>query len=337
MPFLDVIGHERLVALLARAIARETLPPALLLGGPSGVGKKRVALALAAALNCLDPRMRADDGRDACGVCTACRRIARGVHPAVVLLAPDEKGTIGIETVRQVVVDAGYRPFEGRRRVVIIDEADAMTSDAQSALLKTLEEPHPGSVFLLVSSMPDALLATVRSRCPRLRFAGLAPADVSAALVRDHGWAPADATAAGADADGSIGRALGMRAADTAGAREAARDVLALVARGADLPARVQAAKDFVPKKNTPAAEREHLAVRLRALSALIRDLSILIVGGPASLLANQDLEAELARLGQRFDAERAARAYAAVDRALAALDRNANPKVVADWLVVRI
>ncbi len=124
--FTQVIGHRRLLSLLSRAIARDTLPPALLLAGPSGVGKRRVAMAIARAVNCLEPQSTSEFERDACGKCAACRRIERGVHPDVIVIEPGDTGTIKIEAVRDVVDRAGYRPFEGRRRVVIIDEADAL-------------------------------------------------------------------------------------------------------------------------------------------------------------------------------------------------------------------
>src|SRR4051812_47581772 len=162
------------------------MPPAVLMAGPAGIGKRRAAVAVAQAINCLQPRSSAEFERDACGECASCRRILRGVHPDVIIIEPGDSGSIKIEPLRDVVQQSQYRPFEGRRRVVIIDEADAATSDAQSALLKTLEEPPSASIFILVSSMPDALLPTVLSRCPRLRFGPLAPADVARILVRDH-------------------------------------------------------------------------------------------------------------------------------------------------------
>src|SRR5437773_1040335 len=78
---------------------------------------------------------------------------------------------------------AAYRPFEGRRRAVIIDDADALVPAAQNALLKTLEEPPPSSVFMLITARPDTLLSTVRSRCPRLRFSRLGLGDIAAAMI----------------------------------------------------------------------------------------------------------------------------------------------------------
>src|SRR5688500_7608576 len=191
--FASIAGHQRLVALLARAIARDTLPPSLLFAGASGIGKRKLAIAIAQAVNCLAPRLAAAADRkpgalelDACGECASCRRIARGVHGDVILLEPGDTGSIKIEPVRDIIDRANYRPFEGRRRVVIVDEADALVDAAQNALLKTLEEPPPASVFILVSSMPDSLLATVRSRCRPLRFADLTAAEVATILMRDH-------------------------------------------------------------------------------------------------------------------------------------------------------
>ncbi len=149
------------------------------MAGPAGVGKRLTAVAAAQAINCLQPQSSSEFERDACGECASCRRIARGVHPDVIIVEPGDTGSIKIEQLRDVIDRSQYRPFEGRRRIVIIDEADAATAEAQSALLKTLEEPPSASTFVLVSSLPDALLPTVRSRCPRLRFGPLTPADVA--------------------------------------------------------------------------------------------------------------------------------------------------------------
>src|SRR5688572_2703275 len=323
VPFRDIAGHRRRLSLLSRAIAHESLPPSLLLAGPQGVGKRRTAMAIAEALNCLDPRSSEEFEIDACGVCAACRRIARGMHPDVITIEPGDTGVIKIEQARDVIDRAGYRPFEGRRRVVIVDEADAMMVSAQNALLKTLEEPPSASVFVLVSSMPDALLATVRSRLSRLRFGALAPAEVAAVLMRDHGYTDAEARVAAADADGSIGRALAARSVDLTEARDAAQRLLEQTARSTDPVRRLDAAKELTGKKSTSAGERDQLAVCLRALASMLRDLGIIANHADMRSLANADLRADLSRLADSFDSERSLRAFTAVDRALGALDRN--------------
>src|SRR3954466_627265 len=182
MPFRDVVGHPRLVQLLSRSAAGGTLPPSLLFAGPAGIGKRLIAVAVAQALNCLttrdaqipnpDAQIPNPESRipsfDACGTCAACTRIARRMHPDVLIVEPGDNGSIKIDQVRDIIDRAAYRPFEGRRRVVIVDEADALVPAAQNALLKTLEEPPSSSVFILVSARPDALLPTVLSRCPQL-------------------------------------------------------------------------------------------------------------------------------------------------------------------------
>ncbi len=343
MPFQSVAGHHRVLALLARAIARDTLPPALLLAGPRGVGKRCTAVAIAEALNCLEPRTGGDVEADACGACSSCRRIARGVHPDVITLEPGDTGSIKIDDIRDVIDRANYRPFEGRRRAVIVDEADTMMPAAQNALLKTLEEPRPGSVFVLVSSMPDALLPTVQSRCPRLRFGRLPVSDVAGLLTRDHGYSEAEARAAAADADGSVGRALASRSVDLVGARDAARLVLEHAAQVSDPVRRLGSAKHLTGnksqtgRKTTPAAEREQLAVCLRVLASLLRDFGLLASGADVASVSNADLQPGLGQLARAFGIERSTRAFAAVDRALGALERNASPKVVADWLVLQL
>jgi DNA polymerase-3 subunit delta' len=337
VPFRTIAGHSRLLSLLARVIARDSMPPAVLMAGPAGVGKRLTAIAIAQAVNCLQPRSSSEFERDACGECASCRRIARGVHPDVIVVEPGETGAIKIEQLRDVIDRAQYRPFEGRRRVVIINEADAAGADAQSALLKTLEEPPSASLFILISSIPDALLPTVLSRCPRLRFGPLTAAEVARVLKQDHGYSESDARAAAADADGSIGRALESQSEDLTEARDAAQRLLQETARTNDPARRINLARDLTEGKGTPAEERNRLAVRLRSLGSLLRDVGIIASRADRGMLANSDLEAQLETLSSSFDAERSLRAYAAVDRALAALDRNASAKVVADWLLLEL
>ena len=338
MPFRDVIGHRRLVALLARSVERATLPPSLILAGPAGTGKRLVALSTAQALNCTNPIGFAKDGRDACGVCAACTRIARNVHADVLVVEPGDNGSIKIDQVRDIIDRSGYRPFEGRTRVVIVDDADALVPAAQNALLKILEEPPSSSVFMLVTSRPDMLLPTVLSRCPRLRFAPLAADEVAAALVKS-GRNTAEAHAVAATADGSIGRALETSAGDLVDARDRALRVLAETAANEDRHRSVNldTAKELLATTgNGGAADREQLAAHLHAMASLLRDVEVIGAEASTAVLANPDVQPALNKLA-RFRGDRGLRAFAAVDRALMALDRNAGVKIVADWVVVNL
>lgn len=347
MPFRDILGHGRLVGLLARSVREQTLPPSLIFAGPDGIGKRLAAVSTAQALNCTAPRQGPASQKsqitaipplpiDACGVCPACTRIARGIHPDVLLVGPGENGSIKIDQVRDIIERAAYRPFEGRRRVVIIDEAEALVPAAQNALLKTLEEPPSLSVFVLVTSRPDTLLATVRSRCQRLRFRPLDVDDVAAALVK-RGRSSAEARAIAATADGSVRVALEADGSDLADARDVAVRVLAQAAAIDDPRRRLEGAKDLLSKTGAGGAkDRDQLASHLHAMSSLLRDVELLSVRADPTALANADVQSALDRLTV-FRGQRGVDAFSAVESALGALDRNAGVKIVADWLVLHL
>ena len=338
MPFREVAGHRHLLELIASAAGRGSLPPSLIFAGPDGVGKRMAAIALAQLLNCRAPVPMPGAGAehdgvlDACGVCPSCTRIARGVHADVLLIEPGETGAIKVDQVRDAIERAAYKPFEGRRRVVVIDNADAILSEAQNALLKTLEEPPPASTFVLVTARPDLLLPTVRSRCQHLRFGRLSPAEIADVLMARHEYSAADAHASAAASDGSIGAALEGGSEAFVEAREAAAHLLQGVAAAHDPRRRLDGAKVLAG-----GSDRDELATRLRAVSSLLRDIGALLTGAKDGALANADLAADLRRLLPAFDHDRTLRAFEAVDRALTALDRNASPKIVADWIAFQI
>jgi DNA polymerase-3 subunit delta' len=378
MPFRSIVGHRHVVDLLVRAVARDWLPPSLILSGPEGVGKRRVALALAQALNCTrlsevrssksesrgsDPRKpgppdtghRTPDSYDACGKCAACRRIEKGNYPDVLLV--DEEGVhpeildvevkensaiIPVEVVREVIKAARFRPYEGRRRVVIIDPADALERPhGQNALLKVLEETPPATVFVLVTSRPDVLYATIRSRCPQIRFGPLSVAEIADVLRRERGLSEGDARAAAIVAAGSVARAIEAASEESTGARSQALVLLQQAASSREPRRLLDAMKAvFGMEKRpgpAPAVERQQVSLSLRALTSLLRDVLMIGAGGPASDLANADLREDLERVAAALGRAHVMRAFAAVDRALAALGGNVNPKLVVDWLAFQM
>jgi len=340
-----IIGHAPIRRLIARAVARGTLPPCLLLTGPEGVGKRRVALVLAELLNCDATETLVYSGTtvspDACGVCGACQRIARGVHADVIVIEPGETGSIKVDAIRTVVGQAAFRPFEGRRRVVIIDGADRLVSEAQNALLKTLEEPASASVFVLITSRPHLLLATVRSRCPEIKFGGLATGEIADILVKRHRFDQTAALAAAASAGGSVASALELGSSDHVQARESAAVVLRMLATMPEHERRLESGSELLGGRGggrlSTALTREALIRRLRVLGTLLRDLQLVSSGGDGTWLANIDLKEELTELVRSYDTDRTGRAFASVQRAVDALTRNASSKVVVDWLVMKI
>jgi DNA polymerase-3 subunit delta' len=329
-----VAGHRQQVALLARAIARGTVPPTQLFAGPAGVGKFAVARSAAAAINCLTPVRDANGlAADACTTCRSCERIARGVHVDVLAVEPDDRDSIKIDVVRELLSRTGFRPFEGRRRVVLIRDAEALEVAAQNALLKSLEEPPPATVFMLTTAVPSALLPTVLSRCMRLRFGRLPEHEVEAILVRDFEFATAEARAAAALAGGSVGQALALASNDLAVLRDTA--LMLLGRAGAPTAARLQAAAQLVGKDR----ERGEVALILRMAASLVRDIELLNAGADPDILANAGVADDLRRLQAKYTGARAREAFAVIDRGAIALGRPhfAGPKVVSEWVAMQI
>jgi DNA polymerase-3 subunit delta' len=326
------VGHSRVQALLRQAVVRGRVPQALLFAGPEGVGKHTMAVALAQAINC----PKAVDGV-ACGVCRTCTRIGKGGFSDVIEIDNGDTASISIKAIRERVLDlVGYRPFEGHRRVFIIDPADALGLPAQDALLKTLEEPPPAAILILISAYADALRPTILSRCRRVRFGALTDAEVSQVLRDRHAMDPASSRARAALAGGSVAQALALDGGVLDEDRGAALELLQAAA-SASVAAKLKVAA-AVTKHGTKRREREALGMRLAHVSALLRDLGALASAGDGqAILANSEREDDLRAMSRSFPADRLITAFALVARAQTALDRNASPKIVADWVAVGI
>lgn len=209
MPFSDLIGHERPKAILKASILHDRVAHAYLFYGAESIGKKQSALLFAQAVNC--DRDYGPGGPEACGACRSCQQIENRTHPDFILIEPDQElanPQIKIEQVRELEEQIVYRPLLGRRKICVIDDADRLTQGAANALLKTLEEPTAHSLFLLISSRPAALPATVRSRCQGIRFVPPARTQVEAALITKRELPPADARFLAIATEARIGQAL---------------------------------------------------------------------------------------------------------------------------------
>lgn len=187
MAFRDIVGQDTAINILLRTIQRDRLPSSYLFAGESGIGKKFTAINLAKAVNCLkkvtgytlSPRGEGMGGGepelnqfDCCDECISCKKIGTGVHPDFLLISP-ETGQIRIDEIRAIDDVLSLKAFEGRKKIIIVDDADTMNPYAANAFLKTLEEPPEDSLIILITSNPDRLPDTIRSRCSRVNFTPL--------------------------------------------------------------------------------------------------------------------------------------------------------------------
>lgn len=176
MAFKDIVGHDRQKSMLQGLIRGQRIPSSLLFKGDEGVGKRLTAVNFIKAINCNN-----QSDSDCCDRCQSCRRFDALIHPDLYLLE-EEEAEIKIDRIRELDSFIYTKPLEVKKKAVIIDDAHKMNLNAQNAFLKTLEEPPPDCLLILISSMPDLLLDTIRSRCLQLAFNRLSKVDFSRLL-----------------------------------------------------------------------------------------------------------------------------------------------------------
>jgi DNA polymerase-3 subunit delta' len=283
-----IVGNERAVRALQVAVYGSSPAHAYLFLGPEGTGRATVAKRLAQTLNCtvVNPP---------CGACKQCKRIEAGIHSDVVTVGVEavtegaaRKG-IGVEQMREIEPMTALNPYEGTTRVVIIDPADEMSDGAQNAFLKTLEEPPPHVVFVLIAANGDRLLETIRSRCARIDFGLVAAAEIEAALL-----------ARGATADDAklLARLSGGRpgwAIEAAGSPQMLARRLEVLETARSLWRLTLSDRMDLAEKLSDAFKRDRDAVlsQIDEWAGWWRDV-MLAQSGAGERIANLDLDAEL-------------------------------------------
>lgn len=303
---------------IQHARAESGLSHAYLLEGIDGLGKRDFALALAGALLCREAR----EGGGACGHCRDCQQLRAGSHPDLMRVAPAHgKRSIVVDQVRELNETLGMRSHHGGYRIAILEPAERLTESAANSLLKTLEEPGPATLLLLVTAHPAALPATVRSRCQRLTFA-VPPRSAAESWLTEQGRG--DAAPLLGLAGGAPLMALELDEQAFLPLRQSlVHQLQELVAHRLD-PVRV--AGDW--------AEHDTEAI-VRWLTVWCMDLLRLRVTGSSARLAQPDLEAELGRLAPPLDLRGLFSYVDLVQRTAPALQGGINRRQLLELLLI--
>ncbi len=207
--FKNIIGHKREIAHLEQAIKAGKVSHAYIFNGDKGSGKKTLAEAFAMTLQCTS------EGDVPCGACHSCRQAASGNHPDIIHVSHEKPTSIGVEDIRdQLTGDIQIRPYNGKYKIYIINEAEKMTVQAQNAILKTIEEPPEYAVIILLTSNEQSFLDTIRSRCVVLNLKPVSDEQVKQYLMEQIQVPDYQADICVAFAQGNIGKAVRLASSE---------------------------------------------------------------------------------------------------------------------------
>ena len=332
MSFKSILGQSQPKKILTNALQNSSIAHAYLFYGQESIGKKKLAIALAKALNCKGP-----DPLDACDECESCLKIERGVHPDFFFIEPtstpkSRELAIRIETVRDLQKKLAYLPYEGKTKVVVIDSADLLNHHAASAFLKTLEEPPTSTVLILISSNPHSLMPTLLSRCQGIQFHRLSSSDIRKIIQSQHQEAGDSLTESELDfhaqrSQGSVNRALVENFTEMEVLREELLEVLEKVSFD-----RMDIVFAFA---KTWARQTEQLQPVLNELLGLIRDLALYRSGCGQSDIQNRNLSAKMILVAQTRSLKAWLDRFTAVRNTQTALSGNANAQLFLENMLI--
>jgi DNA polymerase-3 subunit delta' len=320
----NLLGHEWAVDLLGEQIARGQARHAYLITGPRGVGRRTLALKMAQALNCTQPPRPGEP----CGLCRTCKQIDQMQHPDLaVLQAEQEGGTLKVDQVRELQRSLALHPYEARYRVALLLRFEEAHPSTMNALLKTLEEPASQVVLLLTAESAERLLPTIVSRCEVLRLRPLPLEQTSQGLQTHWGLAADEASLLAHLSSGRPGYALRLHQEPERLAQRQAwlNDQARLLAAG-----RVERFAYVDPLWKDKEALREVMLVWL----SYWRDV-MMKASGAATPITNLDRQDEIELLAERVGQQAALQSAAALERGLGRLERNLNPRLLAEVLML--
>lgn len=323
MNFEQIRGHRKILEVLTRVVQTKRLAHAYVFSGLEGIGKRLTALTLAKNLLC------SSGGGKSCGNCSACIQVDRGSHPDLTMIEP-EKGVITIDSIRNLKRELSRKSFSGGYKVCLIDDADKMNLQAENALLKTLEEPTPDTVIILITGKPYRLLPTVLSRCQHLKFQPLALFDASELIMAGvAGVERDDALLMASLTGGSPGKAFTLKVGQLKELRDSWINQSRFFARTED-------EKFFVGEGNF-LNDKEDVDLKLNLLRLWYRDLVLYKIYGNVDFVLNKDKKEEIASQSSALSLERLLNALLGTEKYSTALEYNVNPQLTLEAILMML
>ena len=322
----QVLGQDKILALLERSIEEDTIAHAYLLVGPHHVGKKTLAINLAQALNC-------NAHKPPCGQCRSCRRILDHKHADVTSVGLDSRTEIGIDDIRELQKLANLPPYEGKCKVFIIDDAEYLSTEAANSLLKILEEPPPKVVWLLLAAEERRLLPTIVSRCQRLELKPLPLMQLQNILTNSYNVDLAKAEFLAHLCHGCLGWALSALADDDILKQRAQRVTMFSSLASASLQQRFAYAQEIATQFSQ---NRRSVAEIIEIWLSWWRDL-MLIKGGCKEAIINVDYEVALEKQAKSLSLNEIKQFLANLRSLREEISKNVNPRLAFESLMLNM
>src|SRR5437667_2399133 len=317
------LGNPATIETIKKQLEQGCLPHSMLFIGIQRIGKHTLADFIAMAANCLDGRP------DFCGQCRSCRKILENCHPDVKHYEPEGQ-FIKIGQMRELSREVFFRPFEGKCRFFIVDEADKMNLEAANSILKTLEEPPESSHLILISNKQNELLSTIRSRCQIYRFGSLPASNIEQVLTKKLNHSDEDLPLLSRISQGSIGRALSL---DLKEYKESRQELFNLLEVCSQNFLYTQAAKSIT----SLAREPEAFGNKVEILYSLLHDLFLLKADASSELITHWDIRGKLLSLCCNFSFQQIADGTKALDHIETGVRRNISKPLALDHFVFRL
>jgi DNA polymerase-3 subunit delta' len=308
MQFSDCLGHERPLSMIKSHLVNHRFCGSYIFSGPEGIGKKMVAKIIAQQLNCLE------QSGQPCENCSSCRKIQKEQHPDLHVIQNGES-QIKIEDIRDILRQASFRPYEGKAKVFIIDNAHKLNSEAANSLLKVLEEPPRDVRIILITHKPQNIIKTLLSRCKMIKFSPLIRDQLEVVLINNYALDKTAAHFLAYYAEGRLGLALRLKDTPLLQEKNKIFDSFILSSKPLD--------------RNILGQSKEQLQVCLNILASWFRDIYLLKCGTSDKEIIHFDRHSDLLKLTPRFSFKQLDDIMLALSESSWYLEKNINSKLL--------